>query len=52
MTDMPYTIYPEGLYRAIRRVESVGNLLSLQKMVSLMQKMIEELYILSDIFML
>ncbi len=24
MTDMPYTIYPEGLYRAIHRVKSIG----------------------------
>ena len=24
MTDMPYTIYPEGLYRALRRVKSVN----------------------------
>ena len=24
MTDMPYTIYPEGLYRAIRRVKSIN----------------------------
>ena len=24
MTDMPYTIYPEGFYRAIKSVESVG----------------------------
>ena len=24
MTDMPYTIYPEGLYRALRRVKSIN----------------------------
>ena len=24
MTDMPYTIYPEGLYRAIHQVKSIG----------------------------
>ena len=24
MTDMPYTIYPEGLYRAIHKVKSIG----------------------------
>ena len=24
MTDMPYTIYPEGIYRAIDRVSQIG----------------------------
>jgi len=24
MTDMPYTIYPEGLFRALKRVKEIG----------------------------